>query len=193
MKAADYFAQLQTLLPRGDLWRRDQDASLTLLLKALAAEFARIDVRAQNLLREADPRTTTELLEDFERVAGLPDPCVPDVQSMEARRLRLVQKLTGRGGQSRGFFIELATGLGFPITITEFRRFTAVSSCIDGINQDPWCHVWRINAPAVRIDNMTVTSACNEPIRSWGNELLECVLTRLKPAHTHLLFGYGGQ
>lgn len=193
MKAAGYLAQLQALLPPGDLWRRDQDASLTNLMKALAQEFARIDSRAQDLLREADPRTTSELLEDFERVAGLPDPCVPDVQSVEARRLRLVQKLTGRGGQSRAFFIELAANLGFPITITEFRPFTAVSSCASAINPNPWCYVWLVNAPAVRIDNMTATSACREPIRSWGNELLECVLTRLKPAHTHLLFGYGGQ
>lgn len=192
MNAAAYFAQLQALLPRGDLWRRDGDASLTLLLKALAEEFARIDGRGRDLRREADPRTTSELLDDFERVAGLPDPCVPDVQSVEARRLRLVQKLTGRGGQSRAFFIELAAGLGFPITITEFRRFTAVSACTDAINADPWPFVWRVNAPAVHIVHMTAVSACNEPLRSWGNELLECVLTRLKPAHTHLIFGYGG-
>lgn len=192
MNAAAYYAQLRSLLPPGDLWPRRDDAGLARLLAAIAEEFARLDGRARDLVREADPRTTSELLDDFERVAGLPDPCVPDVQSVEARRSRLVQKLTGRGGQSRAFFIELAAGLGFTITITEFRRFTAVSACTDGINADPWCHTWRVNAPSVRIDHMTATSTCAEPIRSWGNELLECVLTRLKPAHTHLLFGYGG-
>jgi len=192
MNAAGYLAQLQSLLPPGDLWSRAAGAGLTRLLGGLAEEFARIDGRAQDLLREADPRTTEELLEDFERVAALPDPCVPDVQSIGERRQRLVQKLTGRGGQSRAFFIELAGRLGFTITITEYRPFTAISPCTDPINNEPWCHVWRVNAPAVRIVTMTTASACNEPIRSWGNELLECVLTRVKPAHTHLLFGYGG-
>jgi uncharacterized protein YmfQ (DUF2313 family) len=192
MNRTDWFHLLQSLLPRGDLWPRTRNANLTLLLQALAEEFARLDARAVDMLREADPRTTSELLEDFERVTGLPDPCVPDVQSIDARRLRLVQKLTGRGGQSRQFFIDLAAALGFEITISEFRQFRANSTCVDACNGPDWLFVWRVNAPAVRIDHMAATSACNEPLRSWGNELLECVLTRLKPAHTYLLFGYGG-
>jgi len=195
MDRAAYLAQLQALLPPGDAWPRHPDAALTQLLDALAAELTRIDARADDLLDEADPRSTAELLTDWERVTGLPDPCVGDLadQTIEGRRERVAQRLTSRGGQSRAFFIAMAEALGYaPVTITEFRSFTCNSYCDEGLDPDPWRYVWRINAPAVTIEEMSCESSCNEAIRTWGNEVLECVINRFRPAHTHVLFGYGG-
>jgi hypothetical protein len=34
-------------------------------------------------------------------------------------------------------------------------------------------------------------SAVGEALRTWGNDLLECKMNQIKPAHTILIFGYG--
>ncbi len=194
MTGDDYAKQLDALLPVGLAWRRETDVRMRDLTRALAEELARIDMRAIDLLNEILPSSTVEMLSDWERVAGLPDPCVPEGQTLQERRSALLSRLAGTGGQSREFFIELAAYLGFTITITEFRPFRAgVSRVGDALYNDDWRHAWRINAPETTIIEFRVgVSAVGEPLRKWGNELLECALNRIKPAHTVLLFGYGG-
>lgn len=193
LTAAEYLAQLQALLPPGAAWRRDEGSALTEFLNALAEELARIDQRVDALLNESDPRTTYELLADWERVAGLPDPCTPADASIEERRLSLVQRLTMLGGASRQYFIDLAASLGYPgATVTEFRPFTCVSECEGSLTQAPdWPHTWQLNLAETRITNMTCVSACNAALRSWGDFTIECVVRRLRPAQTHVLFAYG--
>lgn len=178
MTADQYRYQLQALLPPGRLWDalRETGSLADWLLAALAAEFAQVDGRAEALLDEADPRTVYELLAEWERVVGLPDPCVPAGQTVTERRNALVARLASRGGQSRAYFIALAATLGYTITIDEQ---------VDG---QP--HRWRINTSATTITEFTCESPCIDPLRKWGNELLECVMNRYKPAHTELLFGY---
>lgn len=193
LTAADYLAQLQALLPQGFAWPRQADAALTQLLLAWAGELARVDGRAADLVEEADPRTTAELLADWERVAGLPDPCVAALginQTTAQRRAALVAKLTTIGGQSAAYYIALAARLGYTITITEYKTFTVRSKVNDPLNDLPWRFVFTVNAPLNTVRRFTVRSAVNDPLAAWGNELLECVISRLKPAHTHVLFAY---
>lgn len=193
MNSKEYAQQLDALLPVGLAWRRESDARMRELTRALAEEFARIDARAITLLSEALPSSALEMLSDWERVAGLPDPCVPEGQTLQERRAALISRLAGTGGQSRAFFIEIAAYLGFTITITEYRQFrTGISSVGDALCGEDWLHAWRVNAPETTITEFRAgLSAAGEPLRKWGNELLECVFSRIKPAHTVLLFGYG--
>ncbi len=107
-------------MPPGAAWPRAAAAMLTRLLDALAAEFHRADARAANLVEEADPRTAHELLADWERMAGLPDECYPEANTLERRRRALVSRLTRPGGQSRRYFIGLAAALGYGVAVTEF-------------------------------------------------------------------------
>lgn len=194
MTGQQYAEQLDALLPQGLAWPRESDARMRALTRALADEFARVDARGDDLMREALPSTTVEMLADWERAAGLPDSCVPEGQTLQERRNALLSRLAGTGGQSREFFVALAAHLGFTITITEFRPFRAgVSAAGDALTNDDWQYAWRVNAPAVTIISFRAgASAAGEPLRKWGNQLLECVLNRVKPAHTVLLFGYGG-
>jgi uncharacterized protein YmfQ (DUF2313 family) len=193
LTAADYLVQLQALLPQGFAWPRQADAALTKLLLAWADEMARIDDRAADLVEEADPRTTADLLADRERVAGLPDACVEALagtQTTAQRRAALVAKLTTIGGQSAAYYIALAASLGYTITITEYKTFTVRSKVNDPLNDLPWRFVFTVNAPLNMVRRFTVRSSVNEPLAAWGNDLLECVISRLKPAHTHVLFAY---
>lgn len=192
LTAENYKHQFQALLPYGPAWPRDDDADLTRFLAALAEEFARIDARTDALLNEADPRTTLELLLDWERVVGLPDGCVGPLDGTSARRAAVVGKLNGLGGQSPAYYIALAASIGFGITITEFFLHTCESDCETPIYGELWRFVWAVTV----IDEFTVIyqtceDDCETPLASWGNDLLECTINRLKPAHTLALFYYG--
>lgn len=193
MTDEDYLHQLQSLLPLGSAWTRDPDATLTQLLLALAQEFGRVDQRGVDLIAEADPRTTSELLSDGERVAGLPDTCLTAGQTIQQRRVALVSKLTGMGGQSRQYFIALAASLGYPgAAISEFRPLNCNDHCDDAMNDESERFTWRINLPnsAGGVYIMNCNSTCSDALGSWGDEVLECRINHLKPAHTTVLFAY---
>lgn len=333
MSADRYREQLQALLPSGAAWPRDAGAVLTATLDALAQELARVDTRAGNLRDEADPRTTIELLPDYERTHGLPDACVTAAQTTDQRRNALVSKLSSLGGQSPAYYLSVLERLAYvsskwtrlawqfiasvqgwtavnatltsgttSVTLTataadpilqrvlpafagakyryavvRLRRLVAgawegsmlyttpahgesgsffktiaepaewatgawvnvvwdmhaltvggsdwLDSFITGVRFDfssanassveiDWIalspypdpdlaitideqvdglpHRWRINAPVATFVESTCVSPCTTPLRVWDNETLQCVMDRIKPAHTDLLFSFLG-
>lgn len=193
LTATDYLRQLQALLPPGPAWPKDDAATLTHLLSALAAELARVDGQALTLVEEADPRTVAELFADWERVAGLPDACAQAFggdQTLAQRRAALVGRLTTLGGQSPAYYIGVAAALGYAITITEFRAHTVNDDVDSSLYSEAWSFAWQVNAALNNITELTVDGTVDDPLAAWGNSLLECVINRLKPAHTTVLFSY---
>ena len=193
MTSEHYRAQLQALLPQGGAWPRESEAVLTRALHAFADEMARLDARGDDLLEEIDPRTTVELLADWERVAGLPEDCAPAVVlSTEERRAALVAKLANSGGQSRAYFIELARALGFEITITEFDpSVCGEMQCGEELQGEAWATAWRVNAPLFSpVQFICGAGACGDTLGGATNAPLECAFGHLKPAHTFLFFEY---
>ncbi len=192
LSADDYLDQLQSFLPQGPAWPRGRDDELTHFLYAWAEEFARVDARIEDLVNEADPRTTSELLGDWERVVGLPDPCVTTEQSVDQRRAALVSKLTSMGGQSRQYFLDLAAALGYVGSyIEEYRPFNCTDDCNDALYSESDRFVWTIFLPSTSgIFIMNCESACNSPLQTWGDEVIECRINRYKPAHTKVIFAY---
>jgi len=69
----EYRLLLQSLLPRGRAWSRDENSILTQLLNGFGEELARIDTRSEDLINEIFPRTSTELLTEHETDYGIPD------------------------------------------------------------------------------------------------------------------------
>lgn len=190
---ANYSRLLQQLLPQGIAWPRDSDSTLAQFLSAVAVEFSRIDARAASLVDAVMPSAASELLEDWERVAGLPDPClVGQTQTLQLRGDALVAKLAGTGGQSIAYFIAIAADLGFTVTIDEFRPFRAgIAVAGDSLTNGDWAHTWRVNGPEATVRHFAAgLSTAGQSLAEWGNELLECRLGALKPAHTVLLFAY---
>jgi len=204
--AEDYAGVLADLLPLGMVWPRDPDTSLMRTISGLAEEFARVHNRDCDLLMEAYPGTAIETISDWERVCGLPDPCTGPLGILQERREAVLAKLGARGGQSRQYYIDLAAALGFEITITEFRPFLAGESqagdpcCYQSFGREDaienrmmdWWFVWRINTPNFRIVFFRASqSQAGDPLARWGNELLECTIAALKPAHTGVIYSYG--
>lgn len=208
-----YAEQLGKLLPPGRAWTRSKGSRLDQLTNGLGIELARVDRRGEDLLRESDPRTTSELLVDWERALGLPDPCTGPLDSVEKRRTALVGRLIQGGGQSRDFYVQLAAALGYTISIVEHRPpwidEAVIGDELTEVDEPPvvdhaligdtladnvaWAFTWDVIAEQVTQEYATVDNAeIGDPLSTWGNGLLECTLGRLKPAHTHLRFLYIG-
>lgn len=185
---------LKSLIPVGAAFPRDDDTEMHKLLHGMADELARLDARAVDLLREVLPSETIELLTDWERVAGLPDRCNGSLElTLQGRRNVLLSKLASTGGQSPQYFIDVAASLGFVVTIEEYRPFRAgMSTAGDSLTNGDWIYTWTVHAPEETIISFRAgKSRAGEPLRDWGNELLECKINGLKPAHTLVLFAYG--
>src|SRR5258707_8103611 len=106
----EYRDAFLSLLPQGQAWPRHAPGSvLWQAIDGLCDYWGFVDGRAADLLvRESDPRTTLELLPDWERNWGLPDPCYAEPQTIGERQRELVMRMTMMGGQSRQFFIDTA-------------------------------------------------------------------------------------
>jgi len=151
----DYAEAFAGLFPPGAAWPRDAASVLMMLLRGQAEIWgSRVDARAADLLEtETDPRATIEMLSDWERAFGLPDPCVQEPLTVEERRLVLVQRMTSEGGQSRAFFYALAAALGYVIRIEEYSPFmVGYSRCGDtrptGTEGEPYR--WQLGPPKIR-------------------------------------------
>ena len=121
----DYAFAMAHLLPQGIAWPREPDTILQRTVRGLSQIFGYVDRRAGDLLEtESDPRTTIEMLSDWERNWGLPDYCFVGVgQNLAQRRYFLILKMTLEGGQSREWFIWVCNQLGYDVGITEFAPF----------------------------------------------------------------------
>jgi uncharacterized protein YmfQ (DUF2313 family) len=191
LDAAAYGRMLQALLPGGPAWAVEPGSVLSHVLLGVAEELARVTARGEALLEEADPRTALELLEDWERVLGLPDSCllaIPD--SLSERRVLVAQKARALGGQTPQFFIDLAATLGYAVTITEFRPLYAGFAAGDPCCGDAWAYAWQVNIPLAGITTFVAGSFAGDRLRGWGSLDLECIIGRSAPAHTTVLFVY---
>jgi uncharacterized protein YmfQ (DUF2313 family) len=190
---AEYSVALLALLPRGRIWPRDPDATLAAVARGLAPSAQRLDARAVDLLADAFPGTAYELLPEWEASLGLPDPCSGLAPTLQQRRAQVVSRLAASGGQSVPYFVSVAAALGYEITVEEFAPARAGTLRAGGaVYGEAWAHAWRVHAPGVTVTYFSAGgSAAGEPLAAWGNASLECVLTRLRPAHTVVQFAYG--
>ncbi|EGK28005.1 tail protein [Shigella flexneri VA-6] len=146
-------------------------------------------------MRELDPRTTTELINRWERLCGLPDECIPaGTQTLRQRQQRLDAKVNLAGGINEDFYLAQLAALGRQdATITRYDKstFTCSSACTDAVNAPEWRYYWQVNMPAATNSTwMTCGDPCDSALRIWGDTVVECVLNKLCPSHTYVIFKY---
>lgn len=192
--AAAYRDALLAMLPRGRAWSRAPDGVFGRLFLALGEGFARLDRRMQDLREEADPRTTVELLSDWERVAGLPDSCTGVPDTISERRVALVNKLAYRGGQSIPYIVQVADRLGYYAEVHEFTSCDAGFGCGDALNGEDWRHAFEvevvIDSARIATAEFTAGSDAGDRLAGFGALDLECLVDRLRPAHSQVLYRY---
>jgi len=211
----DYAQAFLSLLPQGQAWPRHPESILVQACTGLADYWGFVDGRAADLLEtESDPRLTSELLSDWERNWGLPDPCFfGQQQSMADRRRILMLKMTLLGGQSRAFFVEIMSWLGYEITIKEYAPYMAGVSRVGNTSQQEmeaggvfgdmrWYlgaeemrFYWSIGVGKVSLQWFRTAPIGGEAgvdphlIIGMGGAV-PCFLDRIKPAHTQIVFDY---
>ncbi len=192
--AADYANQMNQLMPVGLAWSRVRGSVNDRLLDGMAKEPARIEARAIYLaLKEFYAQSTRELLPEWEKEYGLPDECTTLGVTYDERIENLLRKIRTIGGQSIAYLIGVAAALGIDIIIDEFRPFrVGVNRVGDRLYGREWLFVFRVTMPETRIYRFRAgRNSVGDRLRYWrGNEIVECVINRLKPAHTYAIFGY---
>lgn len=176
--AADFAKLFLGLLPRGRIWRSDQDSVEVQTITALMKTWERLQARANNLLIDAFPSTTVELLPEWEASLGLPDPCAGNVTlTIAQRQAQVVARLTARGGQGIPYFVAFIKALGWtPATITTFAPWRCgISCCADPLRGQAWAFAWQI---AVHLTGVPTA-------------VLECEVRARAPANTIPIFVYG--
>lgn len=208
----EYWHAITALLPQGIAWPRWPTATIMEAFRGWAGIMGFVDNRDGDLLeRESDPRQTVEMLDQWERAWGLPDPCYEGPQTIGERQKHLVLRMTMLGAQSRQFFIDAAAFIGYTISISEYRPFmVGIDRC--GDNREyladgglgPWpCQigaptmrfVWTVHVHRVRLTWFRASKgqAGIDPHLRISLALdLECVIRRWRPAHTEVLFDYSG-
>ena len=201
---AKYKDLLVNLLPKGKLWEPKEQPVFKALLDAFADEFCRVEQRAIDLLFEADPRQTTqaELLPDWQRLLGLPDECTPEVQTIDEKQQQITQKYTNVGGLSKSFYEELTLNLGFVVIVENrvnfvagraragdkltnyFNRiFEAGDTAGTPLREIGWRFYFEVNMPIEAATVFVAGSLAGDPLRTFENEVIECTMQKLKPAH----------
>lgn len=183
----EYTRLLLNLLPRGPAWEDDNP-----LIEGLAPSLSRFHTRTEQLMREIDPAAAVELLDRYEALCGLPDECtLDDTQTLSQRQKRLAAKVNGYGGINEAFYRRQLDTLGYQsVTITQYQN-EATNPRPDIATEDDYRFLWQVNIPAdANIDVMTCGSSCSDSLRTWGDTVIECVMNKLAPSHTEVVFAY---
>jgi len=195
MTVDQYLSMLQALQPPGMAYSRNPNSIQAALLRAWADEFTRFDSRCDDLLNEFIPVNARELLPDWERILGLPDNIMVNLNlNIDQRSAAVAAKFTADVGQSRQTYINLAASYGFPgATIDEFRPMTCNDTCNDAVFSDDDRYVFAVNMPATGGGFlMTCNSDCNCALGTWGNSqtMVENAISRRKDADIDVIFNY---
>lgn len=175
--AVAYTAQIMALLPPGRLWSDlSQHACVFYsLVRGLALEFERLHTRIAALPVELDPRTSAELLSEWETFVGLPD-CTDTPESAAERQAAVHARLVASGSQSRENLEAVAAALGVTITLRYYHPRRSGDPYNEYYAGQGWQWVCDVVAPA------------GTPAATRTQ--LECQLKRMERAHVLFRFFY---
>lgn len=190
LSEADFLGALQALLPRGAAWPRHEGAVLTRLLGALAARQAAFHARVGDLSeRESFPPLAAEMLEDWERAFGLPDPCSAPLTLLEQRRAAVVARMVERVSSAPAAIEAIAAAFGARASVVEFGFHNCEMDCERPITDEAWAHAFQVWGSGRVVSEATCEDHCEQPLRAWSELPYECAVRRIAPAHTVPLFG----
>lgn len=170
--SAAYVDLLNRTQPDGPYWPT-ADSLLTDMHEALSVELARLHNRTNDMLEESDPRTTDELLSEWETVLGL-DP----IGTTAERRAAAAAALIATGGNSAAYFEQLADRMGMPTLVildqvsAPWTLWTAAS---------PPCAPLRSAYDGFLFESHGPVGATAAQRAAWI-----ALVDRIKPLHTHV-------
>lgn len=196
--AEDYENALYLLLPKGPAWPCDFDAASTAqnFLRWLAREMARVEANSNGLFDEADPRTADTFLEAWLTEWGLPNECMKKFDQTVFPRDQLRTMLAAQIGTWGLTSVEAINFIGKlygkDVDVQNVQPFTTAST----VNRRLYDSAWRVYVVIVSIsDNESAdwfdcTWTVDQPLGRWGDELFECSVAAVIPAHLWPMFSY---
>jgi uncharacterized protein YmfQ (DUF2313 family) len=179
-----YRRVLGQLLPLGFVFDQVREHPL---LRALATEFARLDERARQFLYvELNPARTDEMLDEWERLLGLPDEASPPALTVAERRAQVTQKIAALGGISAGYYEFLAERLGVKIKVQTPRPFIVGHSSVGEplISGDTWANWWIVEYAG----DFSAGSEAGRDLRELLPVQVRNTLKKYKPADSDIFF-----
>lgn len=106
--------------PLGPAWLafRTPGKTFARIWQSLARSLDDIDVAMCRLAQELDPRSTQELIGEWETAVGLPDLCLPTAATLDERRAWVLWRLAKRRWTTAQDWMDLAALFGMEIAVT---------------------------------------------------------------------------
>jgi hypothetical protein len=169
--SSDVVQNVTTLLGQGNKFRR--------MLAVFAAELARVESDAWELLNQTDPGVATYLLEDWEQQLGLPEECLTGSSlSLDQRQRAAHQKWFNASQTSTlTWYEEYAEGLGYDITVdpapTTARRIGVARMGVERMG----------GGDGSDASTIQITVNSGSPL-----SFLQCNIEKQKPAHVVIVW-----
>lgn len=186
----DWRSSTFALLPRGLAWSRDPASNIGKVVSTIADERKANHDRALTLLDvESFPTFSVELLEEWERAAGLPDPCRAVPGTLAERHAELADVFFATHPPTPDNMVAWSAQAGWNIEIREQRDFVAgVSMAGDTVGECDFVWVVTILGEVVNYFRAGQNASGDLLFTFPDIATLECVLRRAAPAHTDLHF-----
>lgn len=88
------------------------------LIKGLSNEIGNVRNKLNEQINQYDIYQTSEFIEEFETMLGIPDECFSNQETLEIRQNQIVAKMIADGIENRQDLIDVIAILGYVITIT---------------------------------------------------------------------------
>lgn len=178
---------LASLLPPGRAFPLFIGSEFMKLLSAFGAELDRLELRARDLREEADPRTTSEMLPDWERVLE-----IAAAGSFTQRERTAAALLAMRGGQSAAYLVRVARAIGYNATVTEYPDFEPPPLLGQELTEEQKKFCFQVTVQDASTFSFTVGMKIGQPLRIYGVDSvdLKTMIAALKPAHTHAVLAF---
>jgi uncharacterized protein YmfQ (DUF2313 family) len=182
----EYRRLLQSLLPKGKFWSRSENSVWTQLLNGMGEELSRVEGRAEDLIDESMPTRIQETLEEWELDFAIPDEGKELETTDDGRRGVISAKYIATGQQNKEYFYEIATKLGYTITIEGIEKSLIGIITIGDhvITEEEGCFYWFVN--------IDVSSDMTQFFTKANIEQLMIDISTRAPGHTIVLFRFTG-
>lgn len=129
------------------LYFHRRDGWLPKVSRAWARFLSRLVERRATMIRNMDPRTADELLDEWES-AFFEEPLDPALTDAD-RRAAILTQVRNRGGVTADYYEALALDFGYVAVVTDAADpFTTISLCDDFLAGGEWKVTMQVTAPS---------------------------------------------
>lgn len=168
-----------------------QRSVLRKVLIGLAQEWIRLRDKLNEIEYEYNPEQTTQLIEEWETLVGIPDDCISNTGTLEQRRTNILLKLAGINATTAEQFITIAAVLGYVVTIETGVEEQTFPLTLPFYFSEPGeeAFVFIVNMPIeAQTDVLPLTLPFT--LSDGVPDILDCLFNKLKPANTKVFFNF---